>query len=234
MDSQSVLNGLKDFVSDLDFCFLNFFLNFIYFLSWAWWIALPTTPSTDGMCWTTEQRATKKKQRPQQLREAGLHSHKIHWRRSPTKDANRWTCTTNALDCRLQQRETKATMKPTKDHWVLITPLGRQKASQALIENTSLMSKPSSSRQNNWCKWSTFNLTNALSISTVLNILMLLKGGGQRGGTIGRGQGVKNMHIHKTSFRSATPKPICCNIQACSLLSVGSGKGKNLRVINRL
>ena len=79
-----------------------------------------------------------------------------------------------------------------------------------------------------------FNLTNALSICTALSILMFLKGGGERRGTIGRGNGVKNTHIHKTPFRSATPKPICCNIQACSLLSVGSGKGEILRVINRL
>ena len=72
---------------------------------------------------------------------------------------------------------------------------------------------------------------NALSTCTAISILMLLKGGGQRGGTIGRGKGLKNTHIHKAPFRSAIPKPICCNIQARSLLSVGNGKGEIVRVM---
>ena len=89
------------------------------------------------MCWTTEQRATKKTKAP---------AIKRGW--TPlSQDPLAVEYTTNALDHRAQQRETEATTKPTKDHWVLITPLGGQKASQALIENTSLMSKPSSSRQ---------------------------------------------------------------------------------------
>jgi len=39
-------------------------------------LPFPTTPSTDGTCWTPEQRA-RKETRPQQLRKAGLHSHEI-------------------------------------------------------------------------------------------------------------------------------------------------------------
>jgi len=40
-----------------------------------------------------------------------------------------------------------------------------------------------------------------------------------------------NTHAPISTIPTGSPKPIFCNIQACSLLSVGSGKGEIIRVI---
>ena len=39
--------------SCLTFCYFEADLFFFFFF-WAWWTSLPTTPSTDGMCWTAD------------------------------------------------------------------------------------------------------------------------------------------------------------------------------------
>jgi len=69
-----------------------------------------------------------------------------------------------------------------------------------------------------------FNLLDPLTISTTLDVFMLLVSGRKKRTLIGGSIRVEDPDINKASLRLTTPETIHCNIQTSTLLSVRSSK----------
>ena len=133
----------------------------------------------------------------------------------------------DAADGGAKEAEGKGTTEPGHDLVVWLITLAGNHRSQSLVAHSRCIAKTTGERQHKRGERAMLNLSNPLFISALLDVLVLPVASGD-GLPVGRGVGVENPHVEKSTVVSTPPKPTGRYVQTCSILRYCRGSRQGL------